>query len=361
MTPGWINRLVSKTQFQAFAARFPLTRRLVRREGEALFDIVAGFCHSQILAALVGFDIPDRLLYDPQTADQLARRTGVPLPRMEVLLNGGVAIGLLKRRGQSYRLTRRGAALVGVPGLQGMIAHHHVLYRDLADPVAFFRGETQTELAAFWPYVFGASGVTDPAVAVTYSALMADSQTLVAQDTLDVVSLAKVRHLVDVGGGTGAFLTAVAARYAAPRLSLFDLPAVVPGATARFANAGITDRVQIVPGSFRDGPLPQGADAISLIRVLYDHSDATVIGLLQAVHAALPVGGRLIVSEPMTGGDTPQRAGDAYFALYCMAMRTGRARSADQIATLLRAVGFTTVRRPRSRRAFITTVVESVR
>ena len=37
-----------------------------------------------------------------------------------------------------------------------MIAHHDVLYRDLADPVAFFRGETDTELARFWPYVFAA-------------------------------------------------------------------------------------------------------------------------------------------------------------------------------------------------------------
>ncbi|MBQ1204112.1 MAG: SAM-dependent methyltransferase, partial [Loktanella sp.] len=139
------------------------------------------------------------------------------------------------------------------------------------------------------------------------------------------------------------------------------LPAVVPAAQDRFAAAGMTDRVQIVPGSFRDQSLPQGADMISLIRVLYDHSDETVLHLLAAAYAALPPGGRILISEPMTGGAAPQRAGDAYFALYCMAMRTGRARSAQQIAALLARAGFSSMRTPRAARPFITSVVEGVR
>jgi demethylspheroidene O-methyltransferase len=160
---------------------------------------------------------------------------------------------------------------------------------------------------------------------------MADSQALVAADTIAVAGLGSVRHLMDVGGGTGAFLTAVGQAHPGPRLTLFDLPAVVPEAARRFAAAGLSGRATVVPGSFRDDPLPTGADAISLVRVLYDHQDDTVRALLASVRAALPPGGRLIVSEPMTGN----RAGDAYFALYCMAMRTGRARSASEIAALL--------------------------
>ena len=38
-------------------------------------------------------------------------------------------------------------------------------------------------------------------------------------------------------------------------------------------------------------PCPTGADAISLVRVLYDHDDATVARLLAPVHAALPRAG----------------------------------------------------------------------
>jgi len=137
---------------------------------------------------------------------------------------------------------------------------------------------------------------------------------------------------MDVGGGTGAFLTAVGQAAAGPKLVLFDLPEVAPAARARFEAAGLSGRVTIVPGSFRDDPLPRGADAISLVRVLYDHADETVAQLLRAVHAALPPGGRVIVSEPMAGASRPERAGDVYFAFYCMAMQTGRARAPGEIA-----------------------------
>ena len=95
--------------------------------------------------------------------------------------------------------------------------------------------------------------------------------------------------------------------------------------------------------------------------MLYDHADDTVRALLARVHAALPPGGRLVVSEPMTGGPRPERAGDAYFALYCMAMRTGRARSAGEISALLAAAGFGRIAAPRPARPFITSVVTAVR
>ncbi len=326
-----------------------------------MFDLVAGFCHSQILQALVQLDIPHRLLDGPISVSHLAHATRVPPDRLEVLLNGGVSLGLLKRGRRGMQLTRRGAALAGVPGLADMIRHHDVLYRDLADPVAFFRGEVETELAAFWPYVFGAGAAKDPEAAERYSQLMSDSQSLVAADTLDAASLAGAARILDVGGGTGAFLGAVAKAYPDIALDLFDLPAVVPAARDRMVDLGALERFTSHPGSFRDDPLPRGADVISLVRVLYDHSDETVMALLRSVHAALPKGGRLIVSEPMTGGDKPERAGDAYFALYCMAMRTGRARSAQQIKAMLTDAGFAQIKLHRSRRPFVTTVIEAVR
>ncbi len=359
---SWINRIVASRPFQTWAARFPLTRRIVRREGETMFDLVAGFCHSQVLLALVELDIPAQLLAREAGVEGLAHRAGMLPDRMRILLNAGVAIGILrKRRADIYGVTRRGAALTAVPGLAGMILHHRTLYRDLENPVAFFRGQTDTELAGFWPYVFGAGAADDPQVAQTYSQLMADSQVLVAEDTLAAVSFDKTHRLMDVGGGTGAFLVAVGAVWPDVELALFDLPAVAPGARARFDAAGLGNRLTIHQGSFRDELLPSGADTISLIRVLYDHADDTVRALLAAAYAALPSGGRLIISEPMTGGERPERAGDAYFALYCMAMRTGRARSARQIADLLHTAGFTRIQIPRAARPFVTSVITAVR
>lgn len=355
---GRLNRLIASSGFQRWAAASPFTRGLVRRDGEALFDLVAGFCHSQVLAALVEFGIFDLLMEGALTAEALAPRCAMPADRMRVLLRAGAALGLLRAsRAGRFALTRKGAAVTGVPGLTDMIRHHRAFYRDLEDPVAFFRGGSASEVAAFWPYVHGAAAAADPEATARYSDLMARSQAMVAEDTLRACPLTGVRRLMDVGGGTGAFLTAAGLRHPGVELCLFDLAAVVPGAELRFAEAGLSNRAAIVPGSFRDDPLPRGCDAISLVRVLYDHSDVTVRALLLAVREALPPGGRVLISEPMSGGDRPMRAGDAYFALYTLAMGTGRARSAAEISTLCRAAGFVNLRRHRSARPFVTSVV----
>jgi demethylspheroidene O-methyltransferase len=102
-----------------------------------------------------------------------------------------------------------------------MIVHHDVLYRDLADAPGFFADGSQTELAEFWPYVFGATGESCPETAETYSELMAQSQTLVAEEALRALDLSDVNELLDVGGGTGAFLTA--AGKANPTLTCISL------------------------------------------------------------------------------------------------------------------------------------------
>jgi demethylspheroidene O-methyltransferase len=355
---GWMNRLVAKPGFQSWASKFPLTRGQARKDGAALFDVVQGFVQSQVLMALVELDLLHRLRGGALSVEALGRATDVPADRMQILLQAGAALGLLKRsRDGRFGLARKGAALLGVPGLEAMIRHHRAFYRDLEDPVALLRGPERTELSEFWPYVFGAKGRVDPQVADTYSDLMAQSQRLVAEDTLRAVKLTGVKRLLDVGGGTGAFLEAVGAGYPTLEMELFDLPQVAPAAEARFASAEMGDRVTLHAGSFREDPLPRGADAISLIRVLYDHADETVRALLAAVHDALPPGGRLIISEPMGGGARPDAAGDVYFAFYTMAMQTGRARSAQDIHALCAEAGFTNIQSRKPARSYVTSVL----
>lgn len=173
---------------------------------------------------------------------------------------------------------------------------------------------------------------------------MSASQPLVAQQVLDACALHGYRCLLDVGGGQGRFLIAAGQRHPGLRLMLFDLPAVVASATAAFAAFGLGERAQVHGGDFRRDALPAGADIASLVRVLYDHDDATALDILRAVHRALPPGGSLLVAEPMAGAPGAPRMGDAYFGMYLLAMRGGRARSAAELTALLHRAGFEQVR-----------------
>jgi len=354
---GWFGRLCANRRFHAIASRMPIGRGIVRRDGAAIFDLLQGFVASQVLTALVELEVLRALLPGPRSPEHLSLAAGLAPDRMAILCQAGAAVGVLtKRRDGRFGLSRRGAAILGVPGLQDMIRHNRAFYADMADPVALLKGATDTRLARFWPYVLGSSDI--PAdEAERYSALMSESQGLVAEDTLKLIPLSGITRLTDVGGGSGAFLQAALTRYPGLTAQLLDLPRVLPAAEARLAGAGLADRVLLCPGSFRDGPLPGGADAISLIRVLYDHDDATVADLLAKAHAALPPGGALIVSEPMAGGQVPDRAGDVYFAFYTMAMGTGRARSADRIADMCRRAGFVDLRIPAAPRPYVTSAL----
>lgn len=351
-------RLIANPTFQRIAARLPVFRTFARRDGEALMDVLAGFVNAQVLSACVKLRV-FQTLYDngPMSAEAFSQSMDVPEERFARLLNAAVALDLLVKRRNEFRLSRKGAALLGVPGLQAMIRHHDAFYRDMADPIELLMGKTDTELAAFWPYVYGVESIGSQKVRNTYSNLMAESQTLVAQDTLQMVSLSGIKTLMDVGGGTGAFAHAVAMANPKIRLAVYDLPGVADGSVQRFTDSGIADRLMVKEGSFLQDDLPGGADVISLIRVLYDHQDRTVRALLAKVFRALPDGGRLIISEPMTGGAKPHRAGDVYFSFYTMAMGTGTARSPERIVELCAEAGFTRIQTPRAPRPFITSAV----
>jgi len=356
------NRLFSNDKFQAWVSNIPVLRRIARTEGEDIFDLIMGFVNAQVLWALVELRILNSLLDGPKQIAEISAAAALSPERAEILMNGATALGLTKRRANGvYALRRKGASLLGVPGLTDMVRHHAHFYRDMANPVALLRDEVDTELSHFWPYVFGASDSAPMQVTENYSNLMAASQKLVAHDTLKMVTFRSGNAILDVGGGTGNFAIELARKFTDVRVSVFDLPQVKPAADAHLLAKGFSDRITFQPGSFRDEPLPLGYDAITLIRVLYDHSDSTVMDLLKRAYDALSEGGRLIVSEPMSGGDKPHRAGDVYFAFYTMAMRTGKARSANQIAQMCQKIGFRSILIPKAPRKFITSAVICVK
>jgi demethylspheroidene O-methyltransferase len=149
---------------------------------------------------------------------------------------------------------------------------------------------------------------------------------------------------VDVGGGEGAFLEAVARAAPRLRLTLFDLPPVAERARLRFEGAGLSDRARVVGGDFHADPLPTGADLMTFVRVLHDHDDGPVLALLSAARRALPDDGTLLIVEPMAGVPGAEAMGDAYFGFYLLAMRRGRPRTPDELAELVRRAGFAEAR-----------------
>ena len=357
---GVRDSILANPGFQRFAGTFALTRPIARKRAAALFDLCAGFVYSQVLLACVRLKLFDQLADGPLSAGELSSPLSLPTDATVLLLDAAASLKLVQRRsGGRYGLGPLGAALMGNPGVIAMIEHHAMLYGDLKDPVALLRGEAGAgRLAGYWPYAGNGKPAELSCEAIApYTALMSASQPMIAQQVLSAYSFRGHRCLLDIGGGDGSFIAEVAARTPRLRCVLFDLPAVADQASKRFRDVGLASRAVAIGGSFLTNRLPDGADIVSLVRVIHDHDDASVMTLLRAVHRALPGNGTLLIAEPISGVRGAEPIGDAYFAFYLLAMGSGRPRTFERLRDMLRETGFADIALRPSAMPMLTSVI----
>jgi len=346
-----------KPWFPRRFGRLPVVRILARRTARRLFDLCGGFVYSQILLVAVRLKLCEVLAGGPMATAPLAIRLGLTEESTRRLLDATDALGLTMPRSRGrHGLDELGMALVGNPQVAALVEHHTLLYADLADPVALLKGDAgQTRMERYWAYArAGAPVAVEDGQVADYSELMAATQTLIADDILGAHPPGAARRWLDVGGGEGVFAAAVARRAPNVGVTVFDLPAVAARARDRLAVEGLSDRVTVVGGSFLTDSLPEGADVVSLVRVLHDHDDGAVLTILRAVRRALAPGGRLLVAEPMAGTKGAEPIGGAYFGFYLLAMGSGRARTVEGLSALLDRAGFGSIEMLRTHQPLLT-------
>jgi demethylspheroidene O-methyltransferase len=286
----------------------------------------------------------------PLDLQQISAQTKLPEQALQRLLLSAVSLGLLEHRSQG----RFGLGALGVPlamhaGIGAMVEHNHLLYQDMQDPLAFLNNAWRGGMAEYWPYAHDEQAADRAAQDKfsRYSDLMASSQEFVVQEILTSYYFDDHRCVLDVGAGKGRFASELALHAPHLQFKLFDLPPVLELAKANFQSKGLLNRLSPCPGNFLHDPLPSGADLVTLVRVAHDHPDEVVQQLLQKIHDALPVGGTLLLAEPMA--QSPHRGGgvatqtDTYFHFYLLAMGAGRLRTPDELMQMMSRAGFSSI------------------
>ena len=242
----------SSAKFHDAIAKVPILRALISYEGNKIHEIMSGFVYSQILHLLINLNIFQFLKKEGRSLDEVSKYLQAANERSLLLLRGGCALNLICYKRNKYWLTRMGAQIVGVPGLMDMIQHNQILYRDLIDPVKLLLRGNETELSHFWPYVRkeASKKQISTKVSAEYSRLMQTSQRLVAEQTLQAYSFRGVKRILDIGGGTGAFLLAVKNKYPQIDATVFDLPNVINVAKSNQYKIDGLANLTLKPGDF---------------------------------------------------------------------------------------------------------------
>jgi len=148
----------------------------------------------------------------------------------------------------------------------------------------------------------------------------------------------RFRRIVDIGGGHGTLLATILHANPGLRGVLFDQPRVAEAARKHIADAGLTDRCEIVGGDFFQA-VPPGGDAYIMKYIIHDWDDEHSLELLTNCRRAMTTEARLLIVETVVPAP-----GEAHFAkvqdLEMLILLGSQERTLEEYAGLLAGAGF---------------------
>jgi SAM-dependent methyltransferase len=311
----------------------------------ALFRMISAFYVSRAIHVMARLGIADMLSDEPLPAEELAVRTETHAASLKRMLRLLVATGVVTEdEAGHFGLTAIGDCLrTRVPGSMQPVA---LLFGGITERAWAELGySVQTGEPAF-RRVFGKDSFAylaeHPEEAANFDAAMSTFSAPIAAVVATAYEFSDVRHVVDVGGGSGALLAGILNCH--PRLqgTLFDLPEVVDRARPRLRELGVADRCEAVAGDFFSH-VPEGADVYLLKHVIHDWNDDQATAILQTCRRAMSPPGRLLIIE----GVYPPRIdlseasrGAAANDVNMLVCTGGRQRSGAEFRRLYEAAGF---------------------
>ena len=318
-------------------------RKSRSRPYEILFQMVIGKWISQALGTVVEIGVPDQLAKGARRCSDIAREAGVSEDGLYRLLRALASAGLfVESADRRFKLTAMGQLLRGdhaesLAGFARFVAHDST-WR----PWGQLGYSVKTGMPAF-DHVFNTPIFEhysrNPEASAVFDSAMTSISATEARAASEAYDFKGVATLMDVAGGHGVLLATVLRRHKTMRGILFDLPHVVAGAAATFAQAGITGRVRIESGDFFK-ELPSGTDAIIMKHILHDWDDDSATRILQACHRALGPRGKVLIVDPVVpAGNTPHYGKLLDLEMLVLTPR-GRERTKAEFSRLLRGAGF---------------------
>jgi acetylserotonin N-methyltransferase len=155
--------------------------------------------------------------------------------------------------------------------------------------------------------------------------------------------LTGVKRILDVGGGSGCFMIAMAQAHPDLEATVMELPAMCEVATRYIAEGGVQQRVSTVAvDMFRD-PWPTGYDALFFSNIWHDWNRRTCAWLAARAYEALPRGGRIMLHEMLLDDDGNGPPTAAAFSMLMLLATQGQQFTFAELESLLEEAGFTAV------------------
>lgn len=271
-----------------------------------LLESAYSYCKSKVLFVSTDLGVFTVLLRAKKDAQTIARDLGLEQRPVEMLLNACVSLGLLEKNDglysnsstaemflvkgksmyigeafqvldrRSYKLWDRLEEAVKTNKPQAYLEGNGDLFEEMIknkeEMYAFFRG---LHALAYWP----------------------------ASSLARIFDFTPYHHLLDVGGGSGAYSIAIVKQHTHLNATIFDLPPVCKVAAENITKENLSHKIATVPGDFFKDDFPQGVDIILFSNLLHDWTETKVEYLLKKAFESLPSKGGVIISDMVLSND----------------------------------------------------------
>lgn len=308
----------------------------------AMLQMISGFWISRAIYIIAKLGIADHLAGGPKTAEEIAAATGTHSGAIYRIFRALSSVGVLTEEAdQRFGLTPLSETLrTDAPGSLRAFAtvelgeEHYpawgeLLYSVKTGEIAFDRHFGMP----IWEFF-----AKNPENARTFDDAMTNVSLAIKDAILASYDATTIRKLADIAGGHGSLLAAILKSNPEMKGVLFDLPGVTEGARKRIEAEGLSDRCEVIAGSFFES-VPEGADAYIMKWIIHDWDDERSIAIFKNIRRAIAEGGKLLLVEAVVPpGSEPHFS--KFIDLNMLVMTGGRERTEEEYRRLLEAGGF---------------------
>jgi hypothetical protein len=307
-------------------------------------ELATGFWSFKTLASAYELGLFEQLSgTSGTTAGELADRLGIAARPAEMLLTGCAALGLLQRQDGRYVNSPLSDEYL-VPGkpnhFGGLVT---MLDRRLYAGWDRLTQAIRTNRPTTWDPDRERSlfDNADPEVVATFWEAMHAMSTQTGRALGEAFDLGGFRRLLDVGGGSAAFDIVLCGRYPELRSTVYDLEFVADNAARNVKDAGMGDRITVMPGDFfADAAFPGGHDLHLFSMIMHDWDERHDRLLLRKSFEALDTGGTVLICELLVDDDKTGPVPAALMSLNMLVETEGRNYTAAEYSHWLTEAGF---------------------
>lgn len=295
-----------------------------------------------LTAAVVHLDFFTWLANNPATPSDICAHFGTAERPTDVMLTLFTANGFITLRDGMFHVTETGREHLS-GGSPWNLAPYYASLKDR--PVAKdFLVVLKTDRPANWG---GASDGFDwhkametQAFANSFTAAMDCRGIHLGQALASRLDLRGRTRLLDIGGGSGIYACAIAARHPQLLATVLDQRPVDRIAAKLIDQRGFSGRIAVRAGDMFRDPLPQDCDVHLYSNVLHDWGVAEVRRLVALSYNALPRGGMLVIHDAFINADKSGPLPVAAYSALLMHSTQGKCYSTREYQGFLTEAGF---------------------